>query len=234
MGTWGVDSFDNDDAGDFVAALEADKSEPPVVNAERVIAALDAVFAQSAQGLDAGVAAIGVAAADIVATSLGQSRATEKADPYELENALKFNDDAVGKAVAVLSRVRADGSELAALWDETDDAEDWRTALSALEARLRKAAETHGLDPTFVPEDEGGMSEEQTIRDTVDQVYDDMMVEMERVADTGAGDPQVEMLRHLVRKMHLVHKDITNMRYFVVDSLDTLTARIDRIEKAGQ
>ncbi|MEM9795112.1 MAG: DUF4259 domain-containing protein [Pseudomonadota bacterium] len=230
MGTWGVHSFDNDDAADFVATLEAEKVHPPVVNAEFVGETLEAVFAVPVSDLDAVVGAKAVAAAEVIAAALGHPRNGAEHDPFELATSFKFYDDYLGKAVAVLSRVRADGSELAELWADTDDTEDWHSSLADLEARLRTAAATFDLSPDYIPPDEGGKTEEEGLRDLVEEVYSDLMAEVEKLADTGAGDTQVEVLRHLIRKLHLIHNDITSMRYFVVDSLDALTARIDGLE----
>ncbi|KIT17919.1 DUF4259 domain-containing protein [Jannaschia aquimarina] len=230
MGTWGVHSFENDDAADFIARLEAEKVHPPVVNAEFVGEALEGVFAVPPSDLGAGQAATAVAAAEVIAAALGHPREGEAEDPFELSTSFKFYDDYVGMAVAALSRIRRDESELAELWADTDEAGDWHASLADLEARLRNAAAEHELPLDFVPPDEGGKTETQILRDEVDQIYEDIMTETERLADKNAGDPSVEVLRHLIRKMHLVHKDISNMRYFVTDSLDELTARIDRLE----
>lgn len=226
MGAWGPHSFDNDTAADLLDTLK--NLEQPFEQAEAVCASFQAVFEARAGDLDADLASTAVAGAEIIAACLGQPRDGADA-PFDLEASFKFYDDAVGMAVAALDRVTAGGSELADLWDETEEASTWRSSIADLATRLKAAAKSHDLRTEFTHEAPEA-DPEQALRNDVDQVYADMMAEIERLADTGAGEVQVEVLRHLVRKLHLIHSDISNMRYFIADSLDALTTRIEGLE----
>lgn len=127
MGAWGIGPFDNDDAGDWVYALEDDG-----VAAAR--AALDVPAEPAAEQ-----AAAAVAAAALVALAHGvpveSSEEVDEwlaaADPTALEELRSL----VSAAAAALHRV-LDGSELAELYDETGE-EGWRDGLVAMEAAMR-------------------------------------------------------------------------------------------------
>ena len=227
MGTWGPNSFENDTASDLLDQIRG--LDQPADQAEAVRELFGKVFAVGKEYLDADEASAAVAGAEIVAAALGQAKEGATA-PFDLAASFKFYDDTVGMALASVKRVTADESELAELWDETDEADVWRDSIADLTSRLKTAAEANNLNPDF-DTDGPEADPEIALRNQVEQVYDDMMSEIERIADSGAGDAQVEVLRHLTRKMNLIHKDITNMRYFVVDSLEALTDRIDGLEK---
>ncbi|WP_299200612.1 DUF4259 domain-containing protein [uncultured Tateyamaria sp.] len=226
MGAWGPHSFDNDTAADLLDTLK--NLDQPFEQAEAVCESFEAVFEAPAGDLDADLASTAVAGAEVIAACLGQPKDGAEA-PFDLEASFKFYDDAVGMALAALDRVTTAGSELAELWDETEDASTWRASVADLAARLKAAAKVHDLATDFAP-DAPEADPEQALRSDVDQVYADMMVEIERLADGAAGNVQVEVLRHLVRKLHLIHSDINNTRYFIADSLDALTARIEGLE----
>ncbi|MEM6564982.1 MAG: DUF4259 domain-containing protein [Pseudomonadota bacterium] len=230
MGAWGLHSFDNDTAQDFLAEL-ADM-EQPVDRAEHVIEALTAPFRFTVEDIDADAAMEAVAGAEIVAAALDHPRKGEAADTFELKASFKFYADAVGRALAVLERIRHEDCELAELWADTEEAEDWHACITELQDRLRSAAADHDLDPEFTPPDPDE-SPEKEVRDAAAVVYQEMMQAIEQVAESGAGDPQVEMLRHFARKLHLVHMDIGNMRYDIVDSLERLADRVERLEKGS-
>ncbi|MBO9446440.1 DUF4259 domain-containing protein [Ruegeria sp. R14_0] len=230
MGTWGPHSFDNDTAADLLVSL--DGYDQPFERAEAVRATFEEVFSTTVEDMEADTGAAAIAGAEIVASALGQPLDGAK-QSFDLAKSFTFYDDTVGMALAALKRVGDDDSELAELWADTDETKTWRASVDDLTTRLVAAAKAHDLSTDFDPPhpDE---TPEDALRAEVDRVYEDMMSEIERLADKADGDPQVEVLRHLVRKMNLIHKDITNMRYFVVDSLDALTARIDGLEKKTQ
>ncbi|WP_170332699.1 DUF4259 domain-containing protein [Ruegeria arenilitoris] len=227
MGTWGPHSFENDTASDLLDQIRG--LDQPADQAEAVRELFGNVFAMGNEYLDADEASAAVAGAEIVASALGHPK-NGTAAPFDLAASINFYEDTVGMALAAVRRVTADESELVELWGETDEADTWRDSIADLTSRLNAAAEANNLNPDFDP-DGPDADPEIALRTQVEQVYDDMMSEIERIANSGAGDAQVEVLRHLVRKMNLIHKDITNMRYFVVDSLEALTDRIDGLEK---
>ena len=227
MGTWGPHSFDNDTAADLLDQLR--HLDQPVEQAEFVREHLQSVIVPSGAYLDADDAWAAVAAAEVVAGALGQSHSSAS-ETFALEASFKFYDDTVGMALSALDHVQERPCELVELWAESEDAGLFYSSVRNLRERLTRAAKSHSLSATFDPLDYA-QKQEDTLRTEVEQVYDDMMSEIERIADSAGGDAQVEVLRHLVRKMNLIHRDITNMRYFVVDSLEALTDRVNGLEK---
>lgn len=128
MGAWGTGPFDNDDAGDWVYALEDD-------GVTAVRSALDVPAEPAAEK-----AAAAVAAAAVVALAHGAPVESSEevdewltaADPAALEELRGL----APAAAAALHRV-LDGSELAELYDETGDG-DWRDRLTVMQTALRR------------------------------------------------------------------------------------------------
>lgn len=130
MGAWGLKSFDNDDAMDWVAEFEE-------AGAEAVKSSLDAALNDN-DALEAPEACEALAAAEIVAAAktgdqsyLADGAASALArygsDIATPEN-LVLAKDAVG-------RVKSQ-SELRELWQETDEFDAWIKDVEALESRL--------------------------------------------------------------------------------------------------
>ena len=229
MGTWGHFAFDNDDAADWLAEIE--KMEQPVSQIDAMNEVFRTLRIEALAGdIDVGTAATAVAAAEVVANDLGQPRVLD-AKVFDLELALKVNAEVLGRARGALVLVQSEVSELAELWEEADDAAAWRASIADLDARLIKAAETHGLDAAFQPVE---VTSEDELGAEIQEVYDEMHAAFERLADQNKGDPSVEVLRHLARKIHVLHSDVTHMRHAVLGRLDDLTARIDLLEKRKQ
>ena len=128
MGAWGHQFDENDDAGDWLS----DFADAP--SWSDVEAALKQ--AADADYLEAPEASVAVAAAEIVAASRGKPSprlpneivvwAAAKAGGSDVED---------NKASAAVARVR-DDSELAELWGESGEADDWRSSLDELAQRL--------------------------------------------------------------------------------------------------
>lgn len=219
MGAWGPHSFDNDAAEDWRLTFEED-------GLVAVRDALAAVFADP-DALDSDDASQAVAASEMIAAMLDHPRAGEDAVPG-LGKLLVAAPDIAGQALGALDRVRGTQSELAELWDETDEADLWRASLTDLEERLRAGAKAADMSVAFTPP---FLSAEAQNRVATSQIYADMMAALEAVADRADDDPLVEMMRHFARKVDLMHKDVSTARYAVVDSIDALTDRIERLEK---
>ncbi len=132
MGTWGTGNFENDAALDWIYDFE--------VNDFRLIDRTLAGVANLTDGdyLDVIEASEALAAAECVAAAGGYPT-TEI--PEELQAWLDANDpitlkpDYVHMARKAAERVRTN-SELQQLWDDTDEAEEWHTAVSDLQSRL--------------------------------------------------------------------------------------------------
>ena len=133
MGAWGIGHFENDDAGDWVWELEDAKSLAPVGSA------FDEVDA-SVDYLDAGIACIGLAAAETVAATLGKPASDLPDSIAELVADLggAIDQSLVARAIVAVEKIGAE-SELRELWEETDDFGKWQEKVADLLERLRSA-----------------------------------------------------------------------------------------------
>lgn len=134
MGTWGIRTFENDDAADWIA----DFAETP--ERSRLARALEPVEqARGEAGTEAGVDAcrIALAAAEVVAAWCG--RAAPELPPQVTAWLLGRADAVTGR---ILERTRAvvdavlEGSPLAREWEGTDEREAWHGAVEDLRRRL--------------------------------------------------------------------------------------------------
>lgn len=225
MGAWGVHSWDNDDAADWLAQL--DGLNQPVFQIDQMNSAFKDIRTQALAGdIDADTACHVIAAAEVIATDLGQPREVGATD-RDMKLSLTVNSDVLSKSRAALALVTSPVSELADLWDDTDEADTWRASVADLDARLVKAAEAHGLPADFKPIE---VTLEDDLGDEVQDVYDELHAEFERLADKNKGDPSIEVLRQLGRKINALHTDVTHMRHAVMGRLDDLTDRLELLE----
>ncbi|MFF7588221.1 DUF4259 domain-containing protein [Kitasatospora purpeofusca] len=133
MGTWDIGHFDNDSAADFCAGLD----EAAAGDREGVLRRVLTLAADTGaeEYLDFDEAAEAVAAAALVASQCpGGEPVTSAYGPDEPLPVLPA--DLRPLAVAALDRVVAEESELAELWDETEDGPAWRRAVQELRAVL--------------------------------------------------------------------------------------------------
>jgi hypothetical protein len=126
MGAWGVGSFENDGALDYLASVEE-------VGASLIAGSLGQPFVEPDLEMDDAVEVL--VAAEIVAAS-----ATAKLDrmPEGADAFLKSLGDLSGlkaQAHAAVTIVR-DGSELRDVWAETDSHEQWLDDVKILLSRL--------------------------------------------------------------------------------------------------
>jgi hypothetical protein len=130
MGAWGHGPFENDDAGDWV--LELEESEDFSV----VQAALESVTRQGGAEIEAPDCSIAVAAAEVVAASLGRPVAglpDEAATWVAGRGAAPKTVVALAKQALMAVKSK---SELRDLWEESDCFGEWVKSLVSLEARL--------------------------------------------------------------------------------------------------
>ena len=129
MGTWGIGPFDNDDAAGLSDDLEEGQAGGPVRVVRRLL-----TEAAGPGGLEADLGAEVVAAAALLASQL------PPAGSAELEGSRgdfpAFPADLRPLAVRALDRVLAEDSELAGLWAETAELDDWRDGVLRLRAEL--------------------------------------------------------------------------------------------------
>ena len=132
MGAWGINTFENDDAADWIGEFcdEPDK--------ELLVEAFEAVNDIDDNYLEAPESSAALAAAEVVAALLGKPSASLPDNAKECIGKLKLkpNEKLVAAAWKAVERVKTD-SELKELWDESDDAAQWQATVEDLAARLK-------------------------------------------------------------------------------------------------
>ena len=128
MGAWGTGAFDNDDASDWVYELEKD-------GLAAVESALTA--AHGPGGLEVPTDVNAIAAGEVVAAAVGRPVADLREDILELAIGLasSVTPGHVSRARTAVERVVA-GSEIAELWGESEDEDEWRGMVQDLIRRL--------------------------------------------------------------------------------------------------
>ncbi|MFE6748544.1 DUF4259 domain-containing protein [Kitasatospora purpeofusca] len=129
MGTWDIGHFDNDTAADFCAGLD----EAAAGDREGVVRRVLTLAADTGaeQYLDFDEAVEAVAAAALVASQCPDGAPVTSA--YGPDEPLpEFAVDLRPIAASALDRVLADESELAELWDESEEGPAWRRAVQEL------------------------------------------------------------------------------------------------------
>ena len=135
MGTWGMDSFENDDAMDWVGEFCDAPSNSKIKTALQKVAEFRGEYLEAPECQGA------IAAAEVIAALKGF--ANEKM-PDELADWVKrqkgqVDSDLVKLAKRAMERVRTN-SELKDLWEEEEvakeDREAWFRSISSLEERL--------------------------------------------------------------------------------------------------
>jgi hypothetical protein len=134
MGTWGERAFDNDTAADWAETLMN------VDDLSVVEAALDKVDVLGHDYLEQDLACEALAAGEVLARlsgKTGYSNAyTETVDEWVASHKLQPPPSLLRRATAAIDRILGPGSELRELWDDTDEAANWRAAVSDLRGRL--------------------------------------------------------------------------------------------------
>jgi Domain of unknown function (DUF4259) len=134
MGTWGIGSFENDIACDWVYELEK-------VNDLSVIErALDEVLNVGEEYLDSHEAVEALAAAEVIARLKGNPGIgcgyTETVDQWVETNRLIPPQALIEKSLKVIERVLFRPSELVELWGESEYFNAWEESVKDLSKRL--------------------------------------------------------------------------------------------------
>ncbi len=130
MGAWGVDTFENDMALDWVLGLEETS------DLELVRATLQGVV-ETGDYLDADPACEALAACEVIAALKGRWGAhDETVDQWVEAHPGPPPDALVTLAVAAIDRVLAEPSELLDLWKETADFDAWKASVASLRTRV--------------------------------------------------------------------------------------------------
>ena len=132
MGTWGSDSFENDDASDWVADFCDAPDQTLIVNTLSAIANRDAD-----EYLEAPDCSVGIAAAEVVAALKSAPNPNLSDDTKNCLSNLRIKADPslVALALKAMERIRTN-SELKELWDESETPDEWYQSVSSLERRL--------------------------------------------------------------------------------------------------
>jgi hypothetical protein len=132
MGAWGAGPFENDSAMDWVWDLEE-------TGWKAVREALAAVL--GSEEADADDASNALAATEVVAAALGSPRPDlpETVTTWVAAHGAKVTPDLARDAYQAAVSV-ALSSELAALWDESGEPQEWRDAVVDVQKRLAGAS----------------------------------------------------------------------------------------------
>ncbi|HVK51165.1 MAG TPA: DUF4259 domain-containing protein [Pseudoxanthomonas sp.] len=134
MGAWGLGSFDNDDAADYLASV-TDSGDLSLLRE-----AIDNVLT-STEFVEAPDACRAIVAAEVLAAALG--RPTAAALQQEtLKRWVAHIRPGVEPALAqhahdALARILAPNSELLELWEDTDDLSEWQATVTELMQQLQ-------------------------------------------------------------------------------------------------
>jgi len=134
MGAWSHESFGNDTACDWAADLQEGDDLAPVE------AALDAVLDVGDDYLESPEACEAIAAAEVVARLQGhfglRDAYSESLDEWVARVGIVPSPELASKARRALDRMLSEPSELLELWEESDDAGDWRASVDELKGRI--------------------------------------------------------------------------------------------------
>lgn len=134
MGAWGIKSFQNDDALDWLASLEQE-------GAEQIRLTFSAVLQEATEDnyIEAPTACDALAAAELVAAAhTGMHDRLEPPMRALLEPVAGSitSGDTIELAKKCVRLVLSEGSELRELWEETKDFDAWQADVSGLLQRL--------------------------------------------------------------------------------------------------
>jgi len=131
MGAWDATSFGNDKANDWAYGLDGSS------DLSYIEAALQNILDQGDEYIETPDSEEGIAAAEVVAWLLGRpspvNAFTQKIADWVAAHPIKPPQSTTDKALAVLTRIQREPSELKDLWEHDPD---WIAAISDLQQRL--------------------------------------------------------------------------------------------------
>ena len=130
MGAWGIGPFENDDALDFVAELQAD-------GVSVVRSALEAVALLDPDGyLEAPSCERAIAAAEVLAGARGRPAPDLPPEITEwLRAGPRVDESLVPPAAVAMTRI-LEGSELKELWESSTDGPAWERRVADVRGRI--------------------------------------------------------------------------------------------------
>jgi hypothetical protein len=134
MGAWGMGIFDNDTACDWAYSLEESNDLSVVEDAIETVLSVDSDYLEAPDAEEA------LAACEVIARLRGnfgdRNSYTETVDNWVSGNSLKVPRELIEKAKAAIARIISDSSELAELWTESGDYEEWKHNIDNLLSRI--------------------------------------------------------------------------------------------------
>jgi len=134
MGTWAVDAFGNDDALDWSYELEKFN------DLSLVESTFDKIFTTGSDYLDVTDAVYALVAVEVVARMQGnwgeRNSYSETVDKWVEKVDLKPSIELAQKAHKAIERILAQQSELAELWQESDENDAWHASVQELKSRV--------------------------------------------------------------------------------------------------
>ena len=134
MCAWGSDSFENDEALDWIAGFCNAPAKELVFKALSGVAEMDFF-----DDLETPECSVGIAAAEVVAALRGAPNPNLPAEVNECISRLTIKADSslVHLASKAVERIKTD-SKLKELWDKSEDPDEWYSAVGHLEVRLKE------------------------------------------------------------------------------------------------
>ena len=128
MGAWGMTTFENDNASDWLYELEESTDLSVIQEALNV----DEEYIESSKGCNV------LAAAEIILALLGKPRSglPENAKEWVGNNPLDPSP-LIPSAIKAVSQVLGNESELKELWGETDESENWENDVKDILNKLK-------------------------------------------------------------------------------------------------
>jgi hypothetical protein len=129
MGAWGAESFQNDDAADWLAALGT-------MSPDDLMQVFSAVADDSGY-VEVAAASIAIAAAEVIAAVEGRpaTGAPTKILEWTRKNRSSITPGLKALSIRALDRVW-ENSELKELWSESEEFSSWTAAIQDLRSRL--------------------------------------------------------------------------------------------------
>jgi Domain of unknown function (DUF4259) len=134
MGTWAIDAFGNDDAGDWAYGLE------DIKDFSLIEETLDKVLASKGEYLEAPDSAEALAAIEVIARLQGnwglRNAYTKTVDSWVSETGLVPSAALCKTAHEVIDLILGEQSELNELWQESEEHSDWVASVLELKSRV--------------------------------------------------------------------------------------------------
>ena len=133
MGAWGINTFESDEASDWLDEFCDEPKEDLLFDTFAIVNNIGEDYLELTESSAA------LAAAEVVAALLGKPSATltDEAQECVRNFKLKPTDKLRAAAQKAIARVQTD-SELKELWDESDDAAQWQATVQDLAGRLKQ------------------------------------------------------------------------------------------------